>query len=59
MQAAKIGKKSTAKEVLEYFDVTDLSGKTAIITGANSGIGLETSKALASVGCRVIMGDMI
>jgi len=54
MQDAKLGKKSTAKEVLDFYNV-DLSGKTAIITGANSGIGLETSKALASVGCRVIM----
>ena len=53
--SAKPGKKSTAREVLEYFDA-DLSGKTAVITGANSGIGLETVKALASVGCRVIAG---
>ena len=53
--SAKPGKKSTAREVLEYFDA-DLSGKTAVITGANSGIGLETAKALASVGCRVIAG---
>ena len=50
----KLGKKSSAKDVLTHFN-TDLSGKTAIITGANSGIGLETSKALASVGCRIIM----
>jgi len=49
-----LGKKSTAKEVLDFFK-TDLRGKTAVITGANSGIGLETAKALASVGCRVIM----
>jgi len=54
MQEAKFGKKTTAKEVLDYYQ-TDLSGKTAIVTGANSGIGLETVKALASVGCRVIM----
>lgn len=54
MQGAKLDKTSTAKDVLEYFSA-DLSGKTAIVTGANSGIGLETCKALASVGCRVIM----
>ena len=54
MQAAALGKKSTAKEVLTFFNI-DLTGKTAIVTGANSGIGLETSKALASVGCRVVM----
>ncbi|KAJ1404720.1 hypothetical protein B484DRAFT_338029 [Ochromonadaceae sp. CCMP2298] len=32
-----------------------LAGKTAIVTGGNSGIGLETCKALALAGCRVIM----
>jgi len=47
------GKKSTAKEVQEAL-APSLAGKTAIITGANSGIGLETAKALASAGCRVI-----
>lgn len=54
MQGAKLGKQSTAKDVLNFYN-TDLSGKTAIVTGANSGIGLETCKALASVGCRIIM----
>ena len=32
-----------------------LTGKTAIVTGGNSGIGLETCKALAYVGARVIL----
>ncbi len=36
-------------------DMPDLSGKTAIVTGANSGLGFETSKALAGAGARVIM----
>jgi NAD(P)-dependent dehydrogenase (short-subunit alcohol dehydrogenase family) len=31
------------------------TGRTAIITGANSGIGLETAAALAAAGARVIM----
>jgi len=31
------------------------AGRTAVITGANSGIGLETAVALAAVGARVIM----
>jgi NAD(P)-dependent dehydrogenase (short-subunit alcohol dehydrogenase family) len=38
---------STADEVL--VDV-DLSGKRAVVTGAASGIGVETPRALASVG---------
>ena len=33
----------------------DLRGKTAIVTGASSGLGVETVRALASVGARVIM----
>jgi len=32
-----------------------LAGKTAIVTGGNSGIGLEVSKALAYAGARVIL----
>lgn len=34
----------------------DLTGKVAIITGANSGIGLETARVLAGMGCRIIFG---
>ncbi|KAK7082554.1 hypothetical protein SK128_020989 [Halocaridina rubra] len=33
-----------------------LKGKTAIVTGASSGVGLETARALAERGARVIMG---
>jgi NAD(P)-dependent dehydrogenase (short-subunit alcohol dehydrogenase family) len=35
--------------------VPDLSGRTAIVTGANSGIGLAVSKSLASAGARVVL----
>ncbi len=34
----------------------DLAGKTAIITGGNSGIGAETAKYFARKGCSVIIG---
>ncbi|WP_419419916.1 oxidoreductase [Legionella sp. D16C41] len=36
-------------------NIPDLAGKTAIITGANSGLGYETARALAARGCEVIM----
>src|SRR5215831_4267470 len=36
-------------------DIPDQSGKTALITGANSGIGLETARVLARHGARVIL----
>jgi NAD(P)-dependent dehydrogenase (short-subunit alcohol dehydrogenase family) len=36
-------------------DVPDLTGKTAIVTGASSGIGLATAKALVAHGARVIL----
>ena len=34
----------------------DLTGKTYVITGANSGIGLVTAQQLAKQGATVIMG---
>lgn len=44
------GASSTALEVIEGHD---LKGKNAIITGAYSGIGIETARALAHAGARV------
>ena len=43
---------STAAEVIEGID---LSGKHAIVTGASSGIGVETARALASAGAAVTL----
>jgi NAD(P)-dependent dehydrogenase (short-subunit alcohol dehydrogenase family) len=44
--------KSTAEEVIKGID---LSGKIAIVTGGNTGIGLETVKTLSKAGATVIV----
>ena len=46
------GARSTAKEVL---DGLELRGKLAIVTGGYSGIGLETTRALAGAGAHVVV----
>lgn len=46
------GPRSTAAEVLAG---NDLSGKLAIVTGGYSGLGLETTRALAGAGARVVV----
>ncbi|MGE4234072.1 MAG: oxidoreductase [Bacteriovoracia bacterium] len=48
----KFGKFSTALEVV---DGIELHGKTAIVTGASSGIGVETARALAAAGANTIL----
>lgn len=37
-------------------DVTDQSGKTFLVTGANTGLGFEAAKVLAARGGRVLLG---
>ena len=46
------GPTTTAADIIEGID---LSGKTAIVTGGYSGIGVETVRALASAGAAVIV----
>ncbi|UMP02477.1 SDR family NAD(P)-dependent oxidoreductase [Amycolatopsis sp. EV170708-02-1] len=46
------GARSTAGEVL---DGLDLSGKLALVTGGYSGLGLETTRALANAGAHVVV----
>ena len=36
-------------------DIPDQSGRTAVVTGANGGLGLETAKELAGKGAHVVM----
>src|SRR5687767_14907525 len=37
-------------------DMPDQAGRTILVTGANSGLGLRSAEALASRGARVLMG---
>ncbi|CAF4956134.1 unnamed protein product, partial [Rotaria sp. Silwood1] len=46
--------KSTALDVVKGFNVK-LDGKVVVITGATSGIGVETARALASINAHVII----
>jgi WW domain-containing oxidoreductase len=49
--AHRFGAKSTAEQVTEGLD---LSGRTYLLTGSNSGLGLETLRVLGLRGARVI-----
>jgi NAD(P)-dependent dehydrogenase (short-subunit alcohol dehydrogenase family) len=37
-------------------DIPDQKGRTILVTGANSGLGLRSAEAMASRGARVLMG---
>jgi len=52
MFTTPFGFQSTAAQVL---DGVDISGKRAIVTGASSGIGVETARALAVAGAEVTL----
>jgi len=52
MSTKTLGFDSTAEEVVEGYNLT---GKNIIVTGSNSGIGVETVRALAKVGATVFM----
>jgi NAD(P)-dependent dehydrogenase (short-subunit alcohol dehydrogenase family) len=51
--ASPFGYRSTAAEVISG---TELGGKVAVVTGGYSGLGVETVRALAGVGAKVIVG---
>src|ERR1700758_2584654 len=49
---------TTAKQVVNaYGNGPYLAGKTVVVTGGNNGIGLETVKAFAYAGARVILAS--
>lgn len=50
--ARKFGARSTAREVIAGHDLRD---RDAIVTGGASGIGVETVRALATAGARVVL----
>ena len=56
VSSVSLGARATSKQIIDRYGEGDyLRGRTAIVTGGNSGIGLETCKALASAGARVIL----
>ena len=52
MPTPEYGAATTAAEIVEN---VDLQGRRAIVTGASSGIGVETARALASAGADVTL----
>jgi NAD(P)-dependent dehydrogenase (short-subunit alcohol dehydrogenase family) len=44
-----------SRSVLQVVEGVDLSGKVCVITGASSGLGRESARALAAAGARVIL----
>ncbi|MFM8819759.1 MAG: SDR family NAD(P)-dependent oxidoreductase, partial [Phenylobacterium sp.] len=49
---SSFGAFSTAREVVAGHDLT---GRTALITGAATGLGIETARALAEAGAEVVI----
>ncbi len=50
-----LGKRSTTEDVVGLLGSDTAKGKTVVITGANTGLGLETARCLAAHGASVIV----
>ena len=48
------GAATKASEVADFFE-SECKGKTAIVTGSNTGLGFETVRVLASKGVNVVL----
>ena len=46
---------SSTRERWTAADVPDQAGRTAVITGANAGIGFETARVLAEHGAAIVL----
>ena len=47
--------KKTQTQSWNTTDIPDQTGRTAVVTGANSGLGLATATALAAAGAHVVL----
>ena len=43
------------KQKWNYDDIPDLTGKTIIVTGGNSGLGFESVKSFSAKGAEIIL----
>ncbi|MBB4859239.1 3-oxoacyl-[acyl-carrier protein] reductase [Novosphingobium chloroacetimidivorans] len=55
MQIEPVAQEAPERAIVREFD---LSGRTAVITGAASGIGRETARLLAEAGARTLVSDV-
>jgi NAD(P)-dependent dehydrogenase (short-subunit alcohol dehydrogenase family) len=56
-EAGSASRSTEAPKVTDYRKLFDLSGKTAVVLGAASGIGKSSAEALAGLGASVVCGD--